>query len=91
MPEGKRHPRILLRMQDSASDAPAPPHDRLGMSTFVTEPPDVAQYGMRSRSAIRVGRSHDTVSVVVSSCGKRVCCVVSGGNVDPALYASLLA
>jgi hypothetical protein len=37
-PDGNRQPRILLRMHDSASDAPAPPHERLEMSTPVTAP-----------------------------------------------------
>ena len=35
---GNRHDSILLRMQLSASDAPAPPHVRLVMLTPVTSP-----------------------------------------------------
>ena len=70
-----------------------------GIETIVEVPEDAIRDGVRLLFSLANLKAEPTGALGVGALltspetfrGRRVCCVVTGGNVDPALYASLIA
>jgi threonine dehydratase len=70
-----------------------------GLETIVEVPEDAIREGVRLLFSLANLKAEPTGALGVAALitspdtfrGRRVCCVVTGGNVDPAVYASLIA
>ena len=69
----------------SAAQAPAP---LTGFPAVHCPTPTSPKATLRRTSALSLAALLEASQIFA---GRRICCIVSGGNVDPALYASLIA